>query len=151
MTEETAKFSWRRTAFIAVAFVALGLAAHAALMLRIQGPATLPSTAKVTAPRPPPAASISFLPAEVQKALTSLCSPCIFADSNAPWNATDVMGDGLPQRRLVTTEKQGSTWLVQYQHGGLATHSHTVVFSLSPTVHIAQGSSCIPSHRACKW
>ena len=151
MKEETAKFSWRRTAIIAVALIVLSVVAYAASMLRLRGPAEPPAAVKATSPKSPPAASISFLPPKVQRALTSLCSPCAFADSNAPWNATDVVGDGLPQRRLVKTEKRGSDWFVQYQHGGFATHNHTVVFSLTPTAHLAPGSSCNPAQEKCEW
>jgi hypothetical protein len=125
------------------------MAAYAVSMLSAQGNGALPVS--VASPRPTPVASISFLPPEVRQALTSLCSPCSFADSGAPWNATDVVNDRLPQRRLVKTEKRGSDWLVQYEHGGFAAHSHTVVFSLTPTVHLFQGSSCLPSQQACEW
>ena len=151
MKDERAKFSWRRSATIAVALIVFGVAAYAVSMLRLRGPAVPPATVEANSPKPPPVASISVLPPEVGRALTSLCSPCVFANSDGPWNATDVVGDGLPQRRLVKTEKRGSDWFVQYQHGGFATHNHTVVFSLAPTVHLANGSSCIPAQAACEW
>ena len=151
MKDGAAKFSWRRTAIIAVALVVLSIAAYAISMLRVQGHAQPTAPVEATSPKPPPVASTSFLPPEIRRALTSLCSPCVFADSDAPWNATDVVGDGLPRRRLVKTEKRGSGWFVQYQHGGFATHKHTVVFSLTPTVHVAHGSSCVPAQESCEW
>jgi len=40
---------------------------------------------------------------------------------------------------------------VQYEYGGIAVQTYTVVFSLAPTIHLVQGSSCIPSQVACKW
>jgi hypothetical protein len=150
LKNETAKFSWRRIAIIAIAIAiaVVAIAAYAASMLRLQAP---PAPAEPAPPKATPVASLSFLPPEVRQELIALCSPCSFADSVSPWNATDVIDDGLPQRRLAKTEKRGSDWIVQYQHGGFATHNHTVVFSLAPTVDVAQGSSCIPSQQACEW
>ena len=151
MKEETTQFSWRRTAIVAVALVVVAIAGYAISMLRLPGNAALPASVEALSPKPTPVASISFLPSDVRQALAALCSPCSFADSGAPWNATDVIDDRLPRRRLVKTEKHGADWLVQYEHGGFATHDHTVVFSLTPTVHLVQGSSCIPSQQACEW
>lgn len=103
------------------------------------------------APEPLPLASMRGLPPEVREALVRLCNPCEFADSDAPWNATDVLVDGVPQRRLVKVEKRDSGWLVHYRHGGFATHEHTAVFSLAPTAHLVAGSSCLPAHEVCEW
>ena len=96
-------------------------------------------------------ASMSDMPVEVQKALLSLCEPCKFADNDAPWNPTDVI-DNLPQRHLVAVEKRGSRWFIKYDHGGYATHSHTVILELSQKLGLVEGSSCMPSkEKQCEW
>ena len=97
-------------------------------------------------------ASISDLPEEIQQALTSLCGSCTFADAGAPWNSGDVIVDDRPQRRLTSIEHRGSEWLISYEHGGIGKHNHIIVLSQSPTVHLAQGSSCIPTQgQTCEW
>jgi hypothetical protein len=102
--------------------------------------------------RAPAKASMSALPAEIQTALVSLCGLCTFADEGAPWNPTDVIADDLPQRHLTKTTRRGSEWLIQYEHGGIATHPHTVVFSSAPSPHLVDGSSCMPSRgEDCEW
>ncbi len=91
------------------------------------------------------------LPPEVRQALISLCKGCIFANFNEPWNETDYM-DGLPQRHLTKTEQRGLDWLIEYDHGGIATHSHTVIFALTPKVHIIDSGSCTsPQENECEW
>ncbi len=96
-------------------------------------------------------ASMAALPGEVQQALLSLCTPCTFADFDAPWNTSDVL-NGLPQRHLVKVEQLGPKWLIQYDHGGYAPHTHTVVFAIKPSPHIVEGSSCLPSReKKCEW
>jgi hypothetical protein len=98
-----------------------------------------------------PSASMSELPASVREALLGLCAPCEFADSDAPWNSTDVL-NGRPQRRLAKTEKTASGWRVEYDHGGRGRHSHVVVFEFEPAIHVAEGSSCLPAVRVdCEW
>ena len=148
MKNRTAKPSWWRIAVVAMAIVVVGLVSFAASMRNPQAP---PTPAEAALPKEIPVASLSFLPPDVGQALIALCSPCSFADSVSPWNSTDVIVDGLPRRRLVKTEKLGLEWLVQYEHGGWGAHNHTVVFSLTPTIHVAEGSSCIPSQQACEW
>lgn len=144
------RLSWCRIAAIICVIAAGGLAVHATVLHRHSQPEpVVPAAAAPTSSAP--TASMSLLPSDVQKALTSLCSPCTFADSGAPWNATDVVASGLPQRRLVRTERRGPTWLVQYQHGGIAKHSHTTVFSPKPSIHLVQGSSCMPPLEKCEW
>ena len=146
---QTTRLSWGRIAAIVCVIAAAGLAVHA-YVRNSPGqpdpvvPAAAPPTSSALT------ASMSLLPPDVRGALMSLCSHCNFADSGAPWNATDVMANDLPQRRLVRTERHGSTWLVQYQHGGIAKHSHTAVFSLKPSIHLVQGSSCRPPEK-CEW
>jgi hypothetical protein len=97
-----------------------------------------------------PSVSMSSLPVPVRDALLALCAPCEFADSNARWNPTDVL-NGRPQRRLVTAEETASGWRIEYDHGGRGRHQHIVVFSLEPSVHVAEGSSCLPALRDCEW
>src|SRR5262245_56013462 len=75
--------------------------------------------------------TMSALPVEVQRALLSLCQPCTFANYDDPWNPSDVL-DGKPQRHLVRTTQIDSKWLVEYDHGGIGRHGHTVVFALVP-------------------
>ncbi len=97
-------------------------------------------------------ATISDLPPEIQQALTSLCGSCTFADAGAPWNPGDVIVDVRPQRRFTSIERRGSEWLISYEHGGIGKHNHTVVLSRTPTVHLAQGSSCLPTQaQTCEW
>lgn len=97
-------------------------------------------------------ASMSGLPKNVQAALVSLCrEPCVFADAGGRWNATDVV-DGSPRRRLVSVTHVDSKWVIQYEHGGIGRHNHRVVFDLVPAIHIANGSSCVPSSgQVCEW
>ena len=99
-----------------------------------------------------PRASMSGLPPEVQAALTSLCrEPCVFADAGARWNATDVL-DGSPRRRMISVNHAGSKWVIEYEHGGIGLHNHRVVFELTPSIHIAGGSSCMPTAgQECEW
>jgi hypothetical protein len=95
--------------------------------------------------------SMSSLPAAVREALSGLCAPCEFADSDAPWNATDVL-NGRPQRRLVKTEETASRWRIEYDHAGRGRRTYIVVFELEPRIHVAGGSSCLSAVRVdCEW
>ena len=97
------------------------------------------------------AASMASLPVSVREALLALCTPCEFADYDAPWNPTDVL-DGRPRRHLRKIEHTGDSWLIEYDHGGIGLHTHTVVFELQPTIHIGSRSSCNPATEAnCEW
>jgi hypothetical protein len=104
----------------------------------------------------PPAAqrsvtSITALPAAVLSGLRGLCTPCEFADIGAPWNPTDVRND-LPRRRIVSATLRDSVWTIAYQRGGIAMTWHTAVFALTPSVHLVEGSSCLPAGPApCNW
>ncbi|HET7126655.1 MAG TPA: hypothetical protein VFI26_06130 [Lysobacter sp.] len=151
MKNETTKISWRRVATIAMALVVVIAAAYTVNFPYRRDDATPPAKVEESPSRQPPVASISFLPREAREALVSLCSPCSFADSGASWNPSDVIDDHLPRRRLIKTEKSGQDWLVQYEYGGIAVQNYTAVFSLTPTIHLAKGSSCIPSQETCKW
>ena len=97
-----------------------------------------------------PSASMSSLPVAVRDALLALCAPCEFADSDAPWNPTDVL-NGRPQRRLIASEETTSGWRIEYDHGGRGRHTHIVVFELEPIIHVAEGSSCLSALRDCEW
>jgi hypothetical protein len=102
-------------------------------------------------PQDEKAASISSLPDSIRTALLALCESCRFADYDAPWNPTDVI-DGNPRRRLTRIVDRGSSWLIQYDHGGIATHSHTVIFDMEPRIHVGEGSDCVPSREnECEW
>ena len=110
--------------------------------------------AKPLEPADPPTASLRYLPAEVQRALVTLCDECSFADSNGDWNATDVIfeEDELPRRRLTRTELLGAQWVIEYEMGGIATFSHTAVLSATSRPTLLAGSSCIPNYpRRCSW
>ena len=105
-------------------------------------------------PKDPPIASLRYLPADVQRALVTLCDECSFADSNGDWNATDVIleEDELPRRRLTRTELLGAQWVIEYEMGGIATFSHTAVLSATSRPTLLAGSSCIPNYpRRCSW
>ncbi len=94
-------------------------------------------------------ASMSQMPAEVQQALVALCHPCQFSDSDQPWNSGDV---GTPGRQLVAITHTFSKWIIQYELGGFVMSSHTVVFEMTPSIHLAEGSSCLPSQTPrCDW
>ena len=93
---------------------------------------------------------MSSLPLAVRDALRELCAPCEFADSDAPWNPTDVI-NGRPQRRLLMASETASGWRIEYDHGGRGRHTHVVVFELEPSIHVAEGSSCLPALRHCEW
>jgi hypothetical protein len=98
-----------------------------------------------------PTVSMSSLPESVREARLALCAPCEFADQNAPWNSTDLQ-DGRPQRRLEKAELNFGVWTIQYEHGGRGRHTHTVVFDIKPNIHVAAGSSCVPSPQVdCEW
>ena len=102
--------------------------------------------------RPTTAASMTQLPTDVREALLALCAPCQFADYDAPWNATDVLKEGRPQRHLRRIEQRQGGWLIEYDHGGRGLHRHTVIFETLAAVHIASGSSCNPtSEKKCEW
>jgi hypothetical protein len=104
----------------------------------------------VSAAEPSAPVSLSELPPDIRRALQDICGGCIFANSDAPWNPSDVMNN-LPQRRLVSIEHVGTEWRIQYEHGGIALHSHTITFSTQPTVHVISTSSCIPSEKCREW
>lgn len=93
-------------------------------------------------------ATMASLPANVREALVALCAPCEFADYDAPWNSTDLVLDGIPQRHLRRIEHMGASWLIEYDHG---LHAHTVIFELEPTVHVGNDSSCDPAEKRCEW
>jgi len=142
--------SWPRIAIIALALVAV----LAVLGLGLRGHSVRPDPPPaLQEPTVPPGASMEYLPTEVQAVLVSLCNGCSFADSNAAWNATDViMDDRLPRRRLTRAERQGSEWIIEYEHGGIATFEHRLVLSATPPPVLLQGSSCIPDQaHKCSW
>ena len=94
---------------------------------------------------------MSSLPVGVRSALVALCAPCQFADSNSPWNPTDVL-DARPRRHLTKIVHTGSSWLIEYDHGGIGTHKHVVVFEQEPNIHLGAGSSCgSMDRRVCEW
>jgi hypothetical protein len=96
--------------------------------------------------------SMAAIPPDVMNALVDLCRPCSFADFNAPWNATDVISDDLPRRRLVRVEHSDSEWHIEYEHGGRGRHTHAVTFGVYPKLHFVRGSSCEPAkERRCEW
>jgi hypothetical protein len=96
--------------------------------------------------------SKSAIPPAILAALTDLCRPCSFADFNAPWNATDVIVDDLPRRRLVKVGYSKTEWIIEYEHGGRGRHVHSVTFGLLPSVHFVRGSSCNPAEEPdCEW
>ncbi len=47
-----------------------------------------------------------------------------------PWNATDVIRDGLPRRRLKSVATNNSICLVFYEHGGLGKTDDIAVFRI---------------------
>jgi hypothetical protein len=95
--------------------------------------------------------SITQIPADVLGALKHLCKGCVFADFGAPWNPTDVLNN-FPQRRLLEAVHFDSKWRIRYNHGGRGRHTHTVVFSLVPSIHLIEGSSCLPERDGyCEW
>ena len=97
-------------------------------------------------------AAMASLPVNVRDALLALCAPCEFADYDAPWNSTDVLLDGRPQRHLRRIEHTGTSWLIEYDHGGRGLHKHTVIFDAEPSLHVGSGSSCSPSvEKRCEW
>ena len=143
--------NWSRITIIALALVAV-LAMLGGLRLQGHSARTDPPTA-LQEPTAPPVASMRYLPTEVQAVLVSLCNGCSFADSNAAWNETDViMDDRLPRRRLTRTERQEREWIIEYEHGGIATSEHRLVLSATPPPTLLKGSSCIPDQaRRCSW
>lgn len=142
---------WPRITITALALVAV-LAVLGGLRLQGHSARPDPPTA-LQEPAAPPVASMRYLPTEVQAVLASLCDGCSFADSNAAWNATDVITDDrLPRRRLTRTERQGHEWIIEYEHGGIATFEHRLVLSATPPSALLRGSSCIPDQaRKCSW
>jgi hypothetical protein len=146
-----AALSWPR---IAVAALAIAAALGAFVGFRQHAKSTLPGKPlQIQEPAAPPAASLRYLPTEVQAVLVSLCNGCTFADSNDAWNATDVVvDDRLPRRRLIRTEKQDGKWLIEYEQGGLASFQHTIVLSATPRPALLEGSSCVPElGQECRW
>lgn len=143
--------SWPRITISALALVA-ALAVLGGLRLWGHSSRLDPLPA-LQEPVAPPIASMRYLPTEVQAVLVSLCKDCSFADSNAAWIATDVvMDDRLPRRRLTRTERQGREWIIEYEHGGIATFEHRLVLSGTSSPALLQGSSCIPDQaRKCSW
>jgi hypothetical protein len=109
-----------------------------------------------SSPPAPPAnyhsvSSMIEIPANVLNALKNLCGGCVFADIGAPWSPTDAL-NGLPQRRIVEAGRTNSTWVIRYDRGGIGRVSYTAVFSLTPSIHLAAGSSCLPTReKQCYW
>jgi hypothetical protein len=98
-----AALSWPRIAVGALA-IAAGLAALGSLRQR-DNIVLLSTPVQIRELPASPAASMRSLPSEVQLVLVSLCNGCAFADSDSPWNATDVVDARSPRRRLTRTEK----------------------------------------------
>ncbi len=145
--------SWTRITVSALVLVGISTTAGVVLLRHTSTAPSAHATLPQQPPPAPPAASMRYLPANIQRALVSLCSGCSFADSNGKWNSTDViMDDRLPSRRLRKTERRGSEWLIEYEHGGIFTGHHVVVLSATVEPTLQPGSSCVPtSAEACKW
>lgn len=108
-------------------------------------------TSSVSIAEPKVSATMLALPSDIRIALQGLCRGCAFADSNAPWESTDVVTDSLPRRRFSRIEHIGDEWRIEYEHGGRGLHSHTIVFSTNPKLHVVSTSSCIPSKTCHEW
>jgi hypothetical protein len=68
------------------------------------------------------------------------------ADAGAPFQATDVVAEGLPRRRFVVAGMSTATpkyWIVCYEHGGRGHHFHVALFA------IANGMASVP--RSGQW
>jgi hypothetical protein len=79
------------------------------------------------------------IPPAVLEAFSSLCGGCPLADIGAPFNATDFVEPGLPERRLIAAGVSGSHWFLEYEHGGRGLHEHFVLFDLRN------------NHATCEW
>jgi hypothetical protein len=77
------------------------------------------------------AASVGRIPASVRTALFNLMKydPRL-ADRDERFNATDLVDDRLPMRRLVFAGGTATAWFVYYEHGGIGYHRHLVIFAL---------------------
>lgn len=50
------------------------------------------------------------------------------AEAGAPFNATDVLRPGLPQRRFVRAYRVAAYWIIWYDMGGIVSDMRTVAF-----------------------
>jgi hypothetical protein len=85
-------------------------------------------------------ASIRDLEAAVKAEIRLRVSEPI-ADAGAPFQATDVVADGLPRRRFVVAGVSTATpkyWIVCYEHGGRGHHFHVALFA------VANGAASVP-------
>ncbi len=76
---------------------------------------------------------VADLPAEVRAALKTP-----MADAGAPWQVTDVIATpGLPLARLVGARRDGTTWTVDYERGGIAYSRHRLTLRLVAGRYVA--------------
>ena len=81
----------------------------------------------------PDITQVADLPAEVRAALKTP-----MADAGAPWQATDVIvTPGLPFARLIGAHRDGTTWTVEYERGGIGYSRHRTTLRLIAGHYVA--------------
>ena len=139
-----------RIFLIAVGLAGLAVAGLAATQSS-KPPAVVPPEPKSVAPSGPIAAK-SQLPPSVLAALTAVCGNCRIADSNEDWNATDVVFDDLPDRRLKSIVQTKDHWEIRYERGGYVTSSYVLLLSNEAAPQVLAGSTCSSAPRyECRW
>jgi hypothetical protein len=75
------------------------------------------------------------LPVEVADGLSRFLGPKPMSDAGGPFNGTDVVGEGVPQRRFLRAYGTGRRWVIWYELGGMAGGPRTLALRREAARH----------------
>lgn len=79
------------------------------------------------------------LPDAIKNAFATITrtKPFSLADPGARFNATDVIEDRLPTRRLIISGRCEDRWFIEYEHGGIGKSTALMVLRMTPDQSVA--------------
>jgi hypothetical protein len=82
--------------------------------------------------------SADALPQPIKSAFSTVTQnrPFALANPGSRFNATDDVGPGLPQRRLVLAAVCNDRWIIQYERGGIGLSVVVMVLRLEPNGNV---------------
>lgn len=87
--------------------------------------------------------AMADLPPAVSAELRRFVGPGPISDADGPFNSTDVVGDGVPQRRFLRAYPAGDVWIIWFEVGGNVAGPRTIALDRE-----ARSSSSSPAFRA---
>jgi len=76
--------------------------------------------------------TMADLPLPVSAELKRFVGPDGISDADGPFNSTDVVGDGVPQRRFLRAYPTGDIWIIWFETGGNVSGPRTIALYRDP-------------------